>query len=146
MTCTRSLRAGIAIIFVAFTATTAIAQSTNTTPDSISDAAISQLKAGHAKQALSGFFGANPLMDGKQNELALLEGQITSALSIYGPIRTCELVETAKRGTLVENRMYLCQHDHFVSRWRFLLIRTSNGWIGNNFGFDEKVTQSFDRD
>ena len=85
-------------------------------------------------------------MDGKQNELAVLEGQITSAVSIYGSIRTCELVESVKRGTLVENRMYLCQHDRFVSRWRFLLIRTSSGWVGNNIGFDEKVNQAFDRD
>ena len=146
MKCTPFLQTGFAIFLAASTTTTAIAESVNPTPDSISDAAISQLKAGHAKQALSGFFGANPLMDGKQNELALLEGQITSALSIYGPMRTCELVETAKRGTLIENRMYLCQHDHFVSRWRFLLFRTASGWVGNNFGFDEKVTQSFDRD
>ena len=143
---TPSFRTGFAIFLAASTTTTAIAENANPTPDSISEATISQLKAGHAKQALSGFFGANPLMDGKQNELAVLEGQITSAVSIYGPIRTCELVESVKRGTLVENRMYLCQHDHFVSRWRFLLIRTASGWVGNNFGFDEKVTQSFDRD
>jgi hypothetical protein len=137
---------GFAIFLAATTTTTAIAENATWTPETMSEAAISQLKAGHAKQALSGFFGANPLMDGKQNELAVLEGQITSAFSIYGPLRSCELVETAKRGTLVENRMYLCQHDHFVSRWRFLMIRTASGWMGNNFSFDEKVTQSFDRD
>lgn len=139
-----SFRSIFVIGLAATATTTAIAQRPDSTPDTISGAAIAQLKAGHAKQALSGFFGANPLMDGKQNELALLEGQITSALSIYGPMRTCELVESAKRGTLVENRMYLCQHDHFVSRWRFLLIRTASGWVGNNFSFDEKVTQSFE--
>ena len=143
---TLSFGSAFAIFLAASSTTTANAENANLTPDSISEATISQLKAGHAKQALSGFFGNNPLMDGKQNELAVLEGQITSAVSIYGSIRTCELVESIKRGTLVENRMYLCQHDHFVSRWRFLLIRTSSGWVGNNIGFDEKVTQAFDRD
>ena len=141
-----SFRSAFAIFLAASTTTTANAENANLTPDSISEATISQLKAGHAKLALSGFFGANPLMEGKQNELAVLEGQITSAVTIYGAIRTCELVESVKRGTLVENRMYLCQHDHFVSRWRFLLIRTASGWVGNNIGFDEKVIQAFDRD
>ena len=127
-----------------FLASAANAQVSGSTPDSISGGAIGQLKAGHVKQAISDFFGTNPLMSGKQNELAMLESQISSAIAIYGPMRACELVETAKRGTLIENRLYLCQHDHFVSRWRLLLMRTADGWVGNNFGFDEKVLLKID--
>ena len=122
--------------------TGANAETSAATPDTISAAAINQLQAGNVHQAISGYFGDNPLMAGKQAELSMLESQITSGMTIYGKIRACELVETLKRGTLVENRLYLCQHDHFVTRWRLLIIRTPTGWVGNFFGFDEKVTQT----
>ena len=131
-------------IGLALLSCTVNAQTATNTPDTMSAEGISQLKAGHIKQAIDGFFADNPLIEGKKNELSLLESQINGAILIYGPMRTCELVETAKRGTLVENRLYLCQHDHFVSRWRFIFIRTASGWTGNNFGFDEKILSKLD--
>ena len=127
-------------------ASAANGQVSGSTPDSISAAAIGQLKSGHTKQAISDFFGTNPLMSGKQNDLAVLESQISSTIAIFGPLRACELVESAKRGTLIEKRLYLCQHNHFVSCWRLLLMRTADGWVGNNFSFDEKVMLKIDED
>jgi hypothetical protein len=120
------------------------AQGTSATSDSIAQTAISNLQTGHTKEAILGFFGGNPLMAGKQNELTMLISQIDGMIAIYGPIRSCELVATAKNGTLVENRQYLCQHDHFVTRWRLLMIRTASGWTGNNVSFDEKLTLPID--
>ena len=130
---------------VALLASQAIAQRSAQTPDTISADTIDQLKAGHTKTALGGFFGDNPLMAGKQNELSLLESQKNSGFSIYGPIRACELAETSKRGTLVEYRLYLCQHDHSVSRWRFLFVHTAKGWTGSYIAFDDKATLPLDQ-
>ena len=130
---------GIGVLMAAaLTPLQAGAQQNETSPASISEATIAQLKLGNPKAAINTFFGANPLVAEKKGEFTVLESQIGGAVSIYGKITTCELTETAKRGSLVEYRLYLCQHDHVVTRWRFLFVRGSTGWNGYNLSFDDK--------
>lgn len=109
------------------------------TPESISQAAIAELKAGHYRKAVFDFFGNSELAAKKSDGLNNLADQIENAVVIYGPIRSCEIVDTAKRGTMIEVHLYLCQHDDFVSRWRFHMMRTQTGWTGMNFSFDDKI-------
>ena len=105
----------------------------------IAKATIESLKAGKSSAALDAFFGKSELMRAKVSELKLLAGQIDSLFGVYGPITACQLVDEEIGGSLVSNRLYLCQHANYVTRWKLLTLKTPSSWIGANLSYDDKV-------
>jgi hypothetical protein len=117
----------------------ALAQNDEAAIDKLIDPTLSQLRAGHALPALNAFFGTSRLMAGKTVELQALASQINSTMEIYGALGQCELVERRNRGSFVQVRLYVCQHDSMATRWRFIMVKTTGGWIGANVYFDDKA-------
>lgn len=107
----------------------------------IAKATMDGIKAGKSSSALDAFFGKSELMRSKASELKMLASQIDSLFSIYGPITTCQLVEEQVIGSLVSNRLYLCQHTNYITRWKLLMAKTPSGWIGANLSYDDKFAQ-----
>jgi hypothetical protein len=108
--------------------------------DAIADAFFSKLIAGEAPAAIEGFLGTSKLMAGKTVELTNLISQINTGSDIYGPISACVLVSKKGRGGIVEEQQYLCQHEHFITRWKLAFAKTSKGWIASNLYFDDRAT------
>jgi hypothetical protein len=107
--------------------------------DSMSDQFFLRLKASSAGAAVTGFLGNTELMEGKRAELEQLADQISTALSIYGPVSECIPVQSKGRGSVVEERQFICQHEKLATRWKLLFIKTTKGWIAGNLYFDDKV-------
>lgn len=120
----------------------ALSQADAAAVDRIGQTVFAKLKAGQSADAVGAFFGATSLANGKQAELQLLTGQIDSTIAIYGPISACELVEESARGSMATHRLYLCAHAKYATRWKMLFVKTTEGWIGANLTFDDKVQNS----
>lgn len=108
--------------------------------DAIADTFFSKLIAGKAPDAINGFLGTSKLMAGKTADLTNLINQINSGSEIYGPISACVLVSKKGRGGVVEEQQFLCQHEHFITRWKLAFAKTSKGWIATNLYFDDRVS------
>jgi hypothetical protein len=81
-------------------------------------------------------------MAGKSAEMDILASNVAITISLYGEVKNCEQVELKKRGMWVENRLYICQHDKFLTRWIFTLFKLPSGWMGANLRFDDKASRS----
>ena len=132
-----SLAAAVALLVGA--ASSLAAQAAEATPETISNTFVTDLKAGKFADLTRHFFGSSPLALSSAEKFGQLQAAIGHAVDSYGPVKSCELVDTVKRGTMVENRLYLCQHDQLVTRWQLRLMRTNRGWMGSNLTFDEKT-------
>ncbi len=107
--------------------------------DSLTDQFFKRLQAGDVSGAVTGFLGNTGLMEGKKAEIAQLSGQVTTIISIYGPISNCVLVQIDGRGGVAQEEQYLCQHEKLATRWKLLLVKTSKGWVAGNLFFDDKL-------
>ncbi|WP_374528740.1 hypothetical protein [Novosphingobium sp.] len=144
----------IGIIPTAFVAAMALSQSAqvaaSTTPADdaaiakILDPTLSLLRAGKSRQAVDTFFTGSPIAAGKSSEMQMLANQVDSTVGIYGPFGECRMVEKRPHGDFVVQMLYHCQHKHYVTRWTFLFIKTTQGWQGGNIYFDDKVTAGLD--
>lgn len=121
------------------------AKSESPSPDVLANSLFDNLKAGRSLEAINRFFGPNSLVSEKTNELKMLSDQIDSTMAIYGPMAQCEQNERETKGTLVEMRLYLCQHDKYVTRWKLTFVRTSKGWSGAYVTFDDKIALPLDQ-
>lgn len=113
--------------------------------DALAQGLIAKLKAGDGTGAVQTFYAGNLLVAGKQAQLQIMAGQISSALALYGPISSCELVEETSHGSLVDSRLYVCSHDKYVSRWKMMFVKTAHGWTGGTLQFDDKVQLGLDQ-
>jgi hypothetical protein len=96
------------------------------------------LKSGQVRKATSDFFQTSAAMAGKQSEVSLFGTQAEGALAIYGKVGECQLTDRINYGTYAQARLYICQHEKFLTRWIFDLVRTSKGWEAGNLRFDDK--------
>ena len=99
---------------------------------------------GKAHEALDGFFGSSELMRSKAGELRMLANQIDSLGGLYGAMGECRLSEERIRAGLVVQRLYLCRHGQYMTRWKLMFANTSNGWTGANISYDDKVWLGLD--
>lgn len=107
--------------------------------DSIAKNTLDLVKAGKSAAALDVFFAKSPLITAKASELKLMASQIDGQLEVYGPISNCQLADEVLNGSIVSNRLYLCQHANYVTRWKLLIIKQTGGWAGANISYDDKI-------
>lgn len=112
--------------------------------EALFNAAIDKLVSNDPRGAVDAFLGSSELMARKQQEIGFLATQIAGTFDIYGPVSHCTMIETDQRADLLERRIYLCQHEHFLTRWTLLAAKTTNGWVGANLNFDDKIDQVLD--
>lgn len=99
------------------------------------------LKGGRAKQAVADYMGTNALAKAKTAELDYVAVQADATMSAYGPIGNCQLTEKTSKGSWTQMRLYICQHEKYVTRWIFTVIKLASGWQAATFRFDDKFTQ-----
>lgn len=97
------------------------------------------LKAGDAKGAVNGFLGKSLLFSGRNAELENLVSQIETTNRIYGPISNCVFAELEERGGVVQQRLYLCQHRDYLTRWKVTIGKSALGWVPMSLLFDDQV-------
>lgn len=116
-----------------------ISSSENATIDTMADELFATLKAGQSLKAVNGFLGRAKLMASKSQEATFLASQIDSTINIYGPIKNCLLYSQNDRAGIVQARLYLCQHQDYLTRWHLSFGKTGNGWEPLSLNFDDKV-------
>lgn len=98
---------------------------------------IDRLIAGDAKVAIDGAFKESPLFDRVKPQLPNLVGQLNTIYEVYGPITKCEPAQRGSVGSLMARFIYLCQHEKFVTKWNFVLLKADKGWVISTFQFSD---------
>lgn len=106
--------------------------------DTIASKFADRLTASDAKGVVAVFANSSPLMSGKTAEISNLEGQVQTALNIYGKVGFVELVSEQVLGTSAIHRYYLVRHEKLVTRWQLDFALSSGGWTMTYFGFDDQ--------
>lgn len=106
---------------------------------------IAGLKANHVKQASADYFNSNPNMAGKSTDVEFFGVQAEAIISAYGPIRDCQLIQNESYGSWAQTRLFICQHERFLSRWIFTVVKTAKGWQAGNLFFDDKFTAGIEK-
>lgn len=99
----------------------------------------SNLKAGNYAATVNEFLGLSSMFDGKKQEMQYLISQIESTSTIYGRVSNCSLATVKTRAGIAQSRMYLCQHENFVTRWIVVVAKTSKGWAPVSLRFDDQM-------
>ena len=108
--------------------------------DRLIDPFLAALKSGRTKQAVADYMGTNALLKAKATELDYVAVQADATIAAYGPIANCQLAEKTGKGSWTQTRLYLCQHEKYVTRWIFSVIKLPSGWQAATFRFDDKFT------
>src|SRR5690606_15023261 len=101
---------------------------------------INGLIAGKATEAIAAFLGKSAMMQGKQSDVAFLGAQAEAAIAAYGPIRACDLDEEATSSKWSQTRLYICQHDKYLTRWILVVFKSPSGWQPASINFDDKFS------
>jgi hypothetical protein len=109
--------------------------------DALVNPVLAGLKANNYQQEISRFFNTNSIMQNKTAEVENFKLQVTAAMVVYGPIKDCQFVEKSNRGQWSETRLYICQHEKYLTRWIFDAIKSPSGWQAGNLRWDDKYTQ-----
>jgi hypothetical protein len=112
--------------------------------DTMAQRTFDHIRNGKSAEALNLFFGTGSLMQGKAGELSYLASQIDSVSNIYGPMGECRLADERIKVGLVVQRLYLCRHGQYMTRWKLLFANPTSGWTGANLFFDDKVWLGLD--
>lgn len=106
--------------------------------DGIATSLFQNIKNGKTEMAINQFFASSSLMKSKTAQLQLLVSQLDGAQQIYGKVGECQEIDRTTEGSIVQYRVYVCQHDNFVSRWNLAFFKTTTGWIGANLAFKDQ--------
>ena len=120
-----------------------ISQGDNQKIDALVDPIFKKLSSGDTRGAVNGFLGESPLFGGRTTELENLTAQIDTSIRLYGPISNCEFSEFEDRSGLVQQRLYLCQHQNFLTRWHVTVGKATGGWIPVALSFNDQITSGF---
>lgn len=98
---------------------------------------IQALVADKSEEAFELAFSGSPLYPSIKPQIPNLNAQFSVARSTYGKIQRCEKAERSASGSLVIRYKYLCQHDLFVTEWKFTLMKSSDGWVIATMAFKD---------
>ena len=100
--------------------------------------------AGRVRQSVIDAFNRSEMMKAKQSDVALVASQAEVAIGIYGAVRACENVDQKGHGSWVQDRIYICQHDRFLTRWVITMVKMPGGWQPASISFDDKINVDLD--
>lgn len=109
--------------------------------DQVSDALFTNLRAGQFENGVNQFFANSSLMQAKPLTTKMLVSQIEAAVGIYGKLGACEIAQTINTGSLIQYRIYICQHSDMLTSWTLAFFKTSKGWISANLAFKDAPSQ-----
>jgi hypothetical protein len=115
-----------------------------TSIDGLTKQTFDRIRGGKTLDALNQFFGNNALIKGKEAELKMLATQIDSLTGVYGAMDECRLAEEQVKVGLVVQRLYICRHGQYLTRWKLLFVNTMAGWSGANIAYDDKISLGLD--
>lgn len=87
------------------------------------------LVAGDGPKAFELAFKESPLFENIKPQIPNLNAQFNVMQQMYGPIVGCEKAERSFSGSLLIRYTYLCQHERFVSEWKYTLMKSTDGWL-----------------
>ncbi|MCK9542511.1 MAG: hypothetical protein M0R03_10840 [Novosphingobium sp.] len=106
--------------------------------DALTEPFIKGLTGGDAKGAIATLFSHSAIMQSKTADISFLGAQAEAAIGAYGPIRACILNETKNSSRWSLTRLYICQHDKFLTRWLITMFKAPGGWQAATIRFDDK--------
>ncbi|MDF7777263.1 hypothetical protein P1X14_18530 [Sphingomonas sp. AOB5] len=112
--------------------------------DAIVEPFFQALKQGDVALGLKRLTQDAPRLAARVAESDELPKQIEGAIRSYGAIQSWEQIETVPLGTMLRRDTWLVQHRDFVTRWRFIYVRTAAGWTLTSFVFDDQAPSWFD--
>jgi|GEM_PF-2550364 len=112
--------------------------------DALIDPVLAGLTKGKAGTAITTFFESNQSGTIGAAQINNLAAQVDNGLNLYGPVDHCALFKSDAKARMVVKRSYLCQHESYVTRWYFTLVKLPDGWSAASLFFDDKVDQLFD--
>lgn len=101
------------------------------------DPIIARLIDGDARTAISYAYQDHPLDDRVAHQLPTLVEYLTIIYELYGSISACEQAQRASVGSMAIRLVYMCQHETYVSRWDFQLVKAKGGYILGNLKINE---------
>ena len=87
----------------------------------------------------SQILGNSRMMAGRTAELTVLDGQMASALPIYGRARSWERVGDRRIGTQLVRRRYIVQHENMLTVWYLTYIKLDRGWEVAGINFNDQI-------
>lgn len=98
---------------------------------------IDQLVARKPNTAIDLAFNDNPMFENIKPQIPALKGQLAIVIQAYGNVIKCELAQRSHKGSLLINLKYLCQHEHYVTQWDFMVLHAQKGWILGKINFED---------
>ena len=108
--------------------------------DKLIDPFFAAMRSGQTKKAVTDYMGTNAMTRAKTSELDYVVIQTDGVFAAYGRLGNCQLSEKNGIGSWAETRLYICQHEKYLTRWLFTVIKLGGTWQAATFRFDDKFT------
>lgn len=115
-----------------------MAGAAESTPETYSAQFFETLIKGDGAKAVDDFFGANPLIKGREPQLQMLKTQLSGVLQIYGPASGAELIIKEEFSSSLERRVYITKHDFHPVTWEMYFYKGKSGWLADQLQFADQ--------
>ncbi len=105
-----------------------------------SDRFFKTLAANDYEKAYADLFSNSVLINSNATQVENLIRQTKVASELYGGISKCNLAKQKTMAELVHSQVYICQHEHSLTRWDIIYGETSNGWSLLNISFNDQIS------
>jgi hypothetical protein len=111
--------------------------------DTLIDPVLHGLREATAGEAIKAYLATGKTGVFGEPQVNMVVSQVANALAAYGPVHQCALVDEETKAALMLRRTYLCQHEKFLTRWIFVVVKLPDGWKAGSIFFDDKIDQLF---
>ncbi|MBV1687018.1 hypothetical protein KRR38_04840 [Novosphingobium sp. G106] len=108
--------------------------------DKLIDPFFTAIRSGQTRKAVTDYMATNAMMRAKTTELEYVVVQTDGVFAAYGRLGDCQLNEKTATGSWAETRLYICQHEKYLTRWIFTVIKLGGTWQAATFRYDDKIT------
>lgn len=132
-----------AILFAIGLATTApsLAQ---TTPETIANSTLEDLKKGDAKQVIENLIAKAPLVSVSAAEKTNLINTLNTFLSSYGEVEGWELILAREASDRYVQQSYMVFQEKYALHFEMKFYRSANGWVLSGFKFNDALSELTD--
>ncbi len=103
------------------------------------NAFMEKLVKGEIDGAADAFFGTNPLISGKQQQVDFVKMQIANGFKMFGQPSAYELVLEKAYGASLKRFVFITKHEQHPLIWEFYVYRPKDAWIASNMNFSDEL-------
>jgi hypothetical protein len=116
------------------------------TPEEATEQFFQRFSKGAAVEAVDAFFGDNPFMLRKKDDLDAIKRKLSSFTEEqYGKLISWKRLTSESISDVLSERVYIVIYERTAVRFRFMFYKPKSDWIGHGFSFDSDLDDELER-